>query len=353
MAAGPERQRFWLLLAALLIAAVGVAWWSARRVEAGPVVVRREPQGVMGTRCVLVAVLSGEDARRGAEILQSAEDELRRLEAVFSTWIGASEISGFNRAPAGEEVLLSDASVEVLRRAQALYAATSGAFDITAGPLIEGWRRAAQGGRLPDREELDALRVSSSWEDLEITKRGAVKSRATVRIDIDGVAKGYAIDRALSALRRAGAIGGMVEVGGDLRVFGRSPAATSWPVGVLDPFADRLAGSIDVADRAVCTSGNYARFVEIGGRRYSHIIDPRSGMPAEDVASATVVAADAASADAWATALSVLGVAGLEVLPQGVEALLLVGDAGEPRGVATPGFPTLVEPAGLRIRRLD
>ena len=124
-------------------------------------------------------------------------------------------------------------------------------------------------------------------------------------------------------------------------------------MGILDPFADRLAGSIEIGDRAVCTSGGYARFVEIEGRRYSHILDPRSGAPAADVVSATVLAADAATADAWATALSVLGPPGLANLPPGVDALLLVEDVGGPRGLATAGFPALGEQTGIRLERGD
>ena len=347
----PERRRRPVLLVALLLAAVAVAWWAARRVERGPVVVRRDPLGVMGTSCTLVAVLPGGEAPRGAEVLQAAEDELRRLEGLFSTWIEASEISGLNRAAAGEEVPLSSDSLAVLRRSEELYRRTGGAFDITAGPLISGWRRAAEAGRLPDRDELDELRASSRWQDLELMERGAVKTRGTARVDIDGVAKGYAIDQAAAAMRRAGAAGGMVEVGGDLRVFGDSPAAGGWPVAVHDPSAEEPAAEIEITEGAVCTSGGYARFVEIEGRRYSHILDPRTGEPAEQVVSATVVAADTATADAWATALSVLGTAGLGELPAGVEALLLTGDGGELRGEATPGFPQLAGSPGFRVRR--
>ena len=351
MTPAPSNRR--LLLVAISAALVAVAWWATRRATGGPVVVESRPVGVMGTSCSLVAVLQADDGHRGAEVLGSAERELRRLEGLFSTWIDASEVSGFNRAPAGREVALSDETRDLLRRARALHQATAGAFDVTAGPLIDGWRRAADEGRLPRPEELADLRAASSWADLRLTERGAVKTRSTLRLDIDGIAKGYAIDRALEALRRSGAVGGMVEVGGDLRVFGEAPTAAGWAVGVYDPFAERPAGEIVIAEGAVCTSGGYARFVEIDGRRYSHIVDPLTGRPADAVVSATVLAADTATADAWATALSVLGPEGLPRLPVGVEALLLTGDGAPPGPLATAGFPQLVGEAAPAVRRPD
>ena len=348
-----DGRRRGLLLVAVALAALALAWWSSRRVREGSIVLRGEPRGIMGTRCALAVVVSGGEARRGERALRAAENELRRLEGLFSTWIDASEISGLNRAAPGVEAPLSGDSRAVLRRARELWEATGGAFDITAGPLIRGWRRAAAEGRLPSVEELEKLRGSSTWADLEITAAGAVRSRASVRVDVDGIAKGYAIDRALEELQRAGATGGMVEVGGDLRVFGESPAGTGWPVGVYDPFADRSVGEITVTDRAVCTSGGYARFVEIEGRRYSHILDPRSGVPADSVVSATVLAGDTATADAWATALSVLGPEGLEDLPEGLDALLFLADGDGSRTLATRGFPAFGAEPGLPIRRLD
>ena len=352
MATGGKRRPR-LPLAALLLAGLALAWWSARRVEHGPLVVRSEPRGIMGTRCALAAVVAGGDPRRGEEALAAAEAELRRLEGLLSTWIEASEVSALNRAEAGVEVPLSSDSRAVLRRARELWRITSGAFDITAGPLIEGWRRAAEEGRLPSLEELEELRGASGWQELELTELGAVKSRSSLRVDVDGIAKGYAIDLALAAMRRAGAAGGMVEVGGDLRVFGESPAPGGWRVGVYDPFAGRPAGEIEVVDRAVCTSGGYARFFEVDGRRYSHILDPRTGRPADAVVSATVLASETAAADAWATALSVLGREGLEGLPAGVEALLLMADGERPSGLATPGFPELDGGSDLSVRRLE
>jgi thiamine biosynthesis lipoprotein len=161
--------------------------------------------------------------------------------------------------------------------------------------------------------------------------------------DLGGIAKGWAIDRAAEVLRRAGVSGGMVDVGGDLVCFGQPPDGQSWPVDIQDPLGPGHLASLHVSGGAVCTSGGYARFVEIGGRRYSHIIDARTGRPAEAALSVTVVAADAVTADIWATALSVLGTAGLERLPEGVEAMMMVGTEDDHRSICTAGLRALLD----------
>jgi len=304
-----------------------------------------EPVGVMGTRTSLAVVLPGEEANRGRDILSAAEAELRRIEALMSTWIDGSEISRLNAAAANESVALSADSQEVLRFARQLFDDTEGAFDVTCRPLIERWRRAGDEGQLPPEEELAERRQASDWSSIELSKQGARKSRNTACVDLSGIAKGYAIDQALSILRESGAAGGLVEVGGDLRVFGIGPEGEDWAIGIRSPFEDRAWGEIALTDGAVCTSGDYARYVEVDGQRYSEVIDPRTGRPARRVSSVTVVAGDAATADAWATALTVLGSEGVELLPTGerIEALIVsVDEVGSHQVRASRGFADLL-----------
>jgi len=136
----------------------------------------------------------------------------------------------------------------------------------------------------------------------------------------------------------------MVDVGGDLVCFGKPPAGEVWIVEVRDPSArGNLAKLRLPGGGAVCTSGNYARYVEIAGRRYSHIIDPRTGLPADSVLSATVVARSAVVADVWATALSVLGSAGLKLLPEGAEAIIIVAERDGRRIHFSDGFEKLLK----------
>lgn len=303
------------------------------------------PVGVMGTQTSLAVVLPGDEAKRGRDILGAAEAELRRIESLMSTWIEESEISRLNAAPADEPVLLSEDSLEVLRVARQLFDRTHGAFDVTCRPLIERWRRAGDEEQLPTEEDLAERRRASNWSQIELSKQGARKSRDTSCVDLSGIAKGYAVDQALLVLQRSGAVGGLVEVGGDLRVFGVGPEGEGWSVGIRSPFEDRAWGEMKLKDGAACTSGDYARYMEIDGNRYSEVIDPRTGLPATVASSVTVVAGDATTADAWATALTVLGPEGLELLPsgKGIQALIVtVDEEGSHRVRASHGFQDLL-----------
>ena len=226
------KTRLPVLFTALIL--VLLAGWASRKTTTeDPLqrVFQYEPQGVMGTVCKLVLVTDRYPPESANEILEAAEAELRRQEALLSTWIESSQMSRLNAAAAGERSAATEVS-EILTWPAIYILATDGAFDITARPLIELWRQAGDQGLLPAREDLDTARAESNWDHLHLTADGIRKGLATTRVDVDGIAKGYAIDRALEVLQRSGARGGMVEVGGDLRVFGRGPAAAkggTWP----------------------------------------------------------------------------------------------------------------------------
>lgn len=324
-----------------LAALVAAAFWQTGGGPPARIAVTREPTAIMGTSCLLVAVVPREEQTTAERGLAAAESELRRVEALMSTWIEASEISRFNAAPAGVEVPLSPDSLTVLRSAREEHQRSDGAFDITCRPLIELWRAAGRRGTLPAPEELEQARRASSWEHVSLAEAGAAKSLGTACVDLGGNAKGYGIDLAIDALRHAGVVGGLVDVGGDVSFFGEAPDGRAWTLDVRDPAGEGVYRTLRLGGRqAVCTSGDYARFVEIEGRRFSHIVDPRTGWPAEIAPSVTVIAPSALLADSWATALSVLGAQGFSRLPAGVEAMLLQRDAtGGLVEHRTPGFP--------------
>ncbi|OHB73177.1 MAG: hypothetical protein A2V70_09155 [Planctomycetes bacterium RBG_13_63_9] len=297
----------------------------------------------MGTDCVLAAVVPRCERACTEEVLRRAEAAIRGIEACMSTWLDDSELGRLNAAAAGEEVPLSPQSLAVLQIAQEAHRQTCGTFDVTCRPLVELWRRAGKRGLAPTESEIAEARAASNWGLVEWTDGGAVKRSATARVDLGGIAKGYAIDRAADVLREAGCRGGLVDVGGDLACFGKPADGETWPVDVKDPSGPGHLARVRLLGGAVCTSGSYARFTEIAGRRYSHIIDPRTGRPADAVLSATTVAPTAVVADVWATALSVLGAEGLVLLPEGVEAMVVQRAGNDSRILCTPGFRELLE----------
>jgi thiamine biosynthesis lipoprotein len=331
-----------LILALAVLVGVGL-WKTSPRRAPDRIAVVRQCRAVMGTDCTLAVVVPpGEEAYAEA-VLRKAEAVLHAVEARMSTWVKDSQIGRLNAAEAGREVPLSPDTRDVLRTARRASVQTAGAFDITCGPVIELWREAGKRGTPPDQSELAAARAASNWDLIELSETGAKKRSAAARVDLGGIAKGWAVDRAAEVLRRADLIGGLVDVGGDLVCVGQPPEGESWPIDVQDPLGPGHMARLRLSGGAVCTSGGYARFTEIAGNRYSHIIDPRTGLPAEASLSVTIVAADAVTADIWATALSVLGPEGLKQLPDGVEAMLMVGTRDDQRLVRTPGFANLLD----------
>ncbi len=327
---GPDRERRLrrhIVLAALGLAAlIAVGLWRTGPERPGRrlIVLSIEPENVMGTSCRLVAVTPPGSEALAREALSAAEAALRQVESRMSSWLETSEIGRLNRAGAGEEIPLSPSTRTVLTAARDLWRTTAGAFDVTLRPLIELWREAGETDRTPGPEAVAAARAASHWDLIEILQTSVRKADRSVQVDLGGIAKGYGIDRAIEAMQGTGAIGGMVDVGGDLRLWGTSPQAGLWPVEVRDPFGGpEPVERFDLAAGAVCTSGDYARYTVIEGRRFSHIIDPRTGRPAADAASVTVIGPDAMTADSWATALSVLGAGGLELVPADLEVILI------------------------------
>jgi thiamine biosynthesis lipoprotein len=346
-----RRRSVSLLAFAALAALVAVALWRTSEDNHGELrAVLREPVGVMGTSCRLaLTVRAQREERKAAAALANAEATLRRTEALLSAYLTESEIGRLNAAAAGETVSLSDEALTVLRAAERASHTTRGAFDVTVRPLIELWRECARRGSPPSEEELLAARAASRWDQLRIGESGLTKLAASARVDLGGIAKGFGIDWALADLEAAGAAGGLIDIGGDLRVFGRPPTDEFWRIGIRNPFGEGELARLRITDAAVCTSGNYARFVDIGGRRYSHIVDPRTARTADAVPAVTVMAPTAAEADVWATALSVLGRPGFALLPAEVEALLVTGDAENPKIACTTKFRELLAESAAAI----
>ncbi|MEZ6195116.1 MAG: FAD:protein FMN transferase [Planctomycetota bacterium] len=243
--------------------------------------------------------------------------ELEAVEDAMSTYRPESELCRFNRAPAGL-VSASPELASVVANALEVGRASGGAFDVTVGPIVDLWGFGAGPGerRAPSAEDLEAARRLVGLDRLGAIRAGAVggpsleKATDGLRVDLSGIAKGHGVDRLAARLAARGEANWFINVGGEIRAAGRRSAAREWKVAVERPSEGRQLALAEypLRDRAMATSGDYRNFFVENGRRFSHTIDPRTGRPIEHaLAQVSVVATDCETADAWATALDVLG----------------------------------------------
>ena len=248
----------------------------------------------------------------GERGVAAALDEVERLEAILSDYRPDSELSRLSAAaPMESPVPVSDEMWEVLTRAVAFRDASDGAFDPTVGPLTTLWRQSRRSGALPLPAKLDAARAAVGAGALVRVDapRGVWLTRPRMRLDLGGIGMGYAIDRALAILSEQGIDSALVDASGDVGASGAPPGEEGWRI-AIDPIPGTpaaMTGEVLLAHAAITTSGDARQSVAIGGRRYSHIVDPRTGIGIDGPAAVTVIAADATTADALATAANVLG----------------------------------------------
>ena len=247
----------------------------------------------------------------GQAALAAAFAEVSRLDGILSDYDPQSEVSRLSAAaPMSAAIPVGAELGEVLELAAAFCAASQGAFDPTVGPLTALWRQARRSGRLPRADRLAAALQAVGPGALLIEDRGqAVRLPLPgTRLDLGGIGMGYAADRVLALLRERGITAAMIDASGDVAVSGPPPGAAGWRIAVRGLPGDSAAGPLLLlTDAAVTTSGDAFQAVEIDGVRYSHIVDPRTGLGVTGPAAVTVIASDGATADALATAASVLG----------------------------------------------
>ncbi len=250
------------------------------------------------------------DQATGSRAIAAAFTEISRLERVLSDYQPASELSQLSaRAAEPEPIVVSDDLWQVLVRAEEFRRRADGAFDISVGPLTSLWRQSRRSGHLPRADKLAAARAAVGPGAVEFhADRQAVRlPKAGSRLDPGGIGMGYAADRALDVLEAHGIEAALIDASGDVVVSGPPPGTTGWRIAVapLEPGGE--AETLVLTHAAVTTSGDAYQAVEIEGIRYSHIVDPRTGLGVPGPAAVTVIAADATTADALATAASVLG----------------------------------------------
>ena len=282
-----------------------------------------------------------------ADAVAAALDAVDRR---MSTYKPDSELSRFNRHASTEPFTVSREVLEVFTRAREVSVASHGAFDVTVGPLVDAWGFGpAKRSSPPEAAEITALlpRVGYGKIALDPERLAVAKARPDVEADFSGIAKGYGADVAGRALEARGVRNYMVAVSGDIRARGHNADGQPWQIAIERPDASPQQGQylVPLADRGISTSGDYRNYFERDGRRYSHEIDPATGHPiTHRLASVSVVAAESTLADAWATALLVLGPdKGYRIAEEaGLAAFFIVRDAdGTFRTRSTPAFAAL------------
>lgn len=261
----------------------------------------------MGTKAMVTiyGLEDGEAAAAAAEAL----GEIHRIESVISNWREDSELSRLNRRSGDGPVRISPELHGLLERSAGYCEASGGAFDVTALPLVRLWGFRGGEPSVPRRTALDEAlgRVGCGRFRLDAGDTTAALD-AGVEIDLAGVGKGYAVDMCAKALIERGVTSGLVNLGGNMYAIGAPPGRRGWTIGIRDPGGSAgVVGELVLSDAAVSTSGNYENFVVIGGERYGHIIDPRTGKTVDSVLSVTVIAESAEEADALSTGLFVTG----------------------------------------------
>jgi thiamine biosynthesis lipoprotein len=240
-----------------------------------------------------------------------------------------SELSRLSQTAFGQEVPVSPDLFAVLCAAKQYSQLSGGAFDITVGPEVALWRQMEKTGIRPSPEQIEEARAKVGYEKLILDPQDQTVrlEKEGMRLDLGGIAKGYAVDLAVEAIKQNGALGGMADIGGNIRCFGQSPApATDWIIGLQNPRAETLIGKLKLSDFSVATSGDYRRYAEAEGKKYSHILNPATGESTEELISVTILATTAMEADALSTAVSVMGrQRGLDLIESldGIEAILI------------------------------
>ncbi|MDA1049735.1 MAG: FAD:protein FMN transferase [Planctomycetota bacterium] len=305
-------------------------------------------QAHMGTNFEIA--LYAPDKELAEKALAAGFERIAELDRVMSDYDPESEVSKLSQsAPTTAPIPVSEELFQVLTEADALSRRTGGAFDVTVGPLTKLWRRARRRGEFPAADLLQTAREATGFQHMKLDQRAKAAELLVpnMRLDLGGIAKGYAGDEALRSMAALGVTRAIVNAGGDVVAGDAPPDATGWRIGIAALERDAPPSRfVRVANAAVATSGDVWQFVEIHGVRYSHILNPATGLGLTTRSSVTIFAPSGIAADSLASAVSVLGPqAGLKLVEglAGTEALILTqGEAG-PKVDQTSGVDALLD----------
>jgi thiamine biosynthesis lipoprotein ApbE len=268
----------------------------------------KETRVLMDTFCEISCY--GQDRDKAIAAIDEAFKEMQRIERTFSKFDENSEVSNINRSAGLGKIGVSKEVFNLTQESIYYSQVSGGAFDITVAPLMEIWGFVRRHKVIPGKDAMEAALRPVGYKNIELdSEKLSIRflNKGT-KIDFGGIAKGYAVDRAKDVLLSHGIRNALINLGGNMFASGAAPGKKAWKIGVQDPRnKGNLLQAFELTDMAISTSGNYERFFEIGGKKYSHIINPVTGEPCQGIISVTVVADSAEKADALSTAIFVMG----------------------------------------------
>jgi len=246
------------------------------------------------------------DKKIASASIQKAFHEIRRLENLLSIHIQESEVSQINRAAGKTAVPVSKEVLEVIQRSLYWSEQTEGAFDITVGPAQELWDFEKPSS--PSKVSISEAIKNIDFKKIQLDQHTVFLKDEEMAINLGAIAKGYAVDKAIQILKKNKIKNALINAGGDLKTFGKNLEGLSWKIGLQHPRKpESLLASFSILEKAVATSGDYQKYFELDGKRYHHILDPKTGYPSTGSISATAITNNVMDADALSTALFVLG----------------------------------------------
>ena len=263
---------------------------------------------LMGSRFDITVV--AQDSASANEYIDLAIKEISRIEKLISSWDKNSQTSKVNRYAGIQPVKVDVELFNLIERAMAISKLTDGAFDISYATMDRIWRFDGSMTEMPSKAEINQSIKKVGYDNiiLDSENRTVFLQAEGMKIGFGAIGKGYAADMAKKLLISNGAVAGIINASGDMNTWGKQPDGSEWKVAITNPLdKTKSYGMLPITDGAVVTSGNYEKYVSIGGKRYSHIIDPRTGYPSSGIISVTVFAPKAELADALATSVFVMG----------------------------------------------
>jgi thiamine biosynthesis lipoprotein len=274
---------------------------------------------LMGNRFQLSAVSKSETLANAA--IDAGISEIQRIEKLLTTYNEESETALINRNAGIRPVEISQETFDLIRRSQKISEITQGAFDITYGSVDKRlWNFDASMRKLPDARTASQMVRLINYRNIQMDKLdySVMLKEKGMRIGFGGIGKGYAAERAKLVMKEKGTESGIVNASGDMTTWGLQPDGKPWTIGIADPNAkDKIFSYMNITDMAVATSGNYEKFILVNGQKYSHTINPKTGLPIRGIKSVTIISTNAEVADAMATPVMIMGIrAGLDMINQ-------------------------------------